>query len=107
MNSRTYQLAAEPNTNAGDENQLSTPWFTAWVPNNCWIAKVRSLGSASICRISGRNAAAQLPGVRPESKGKRRANQLDQFLELFRQAAAPAGDRHGKIARMQYGQRFR
>src|SRR5258708_28644813 len=27
--------------------------------------------------------AAQLPGVRPESKGKRRANQGDQFLELF------------------------
>src|SRR5439155_1262577 len=27
--------------------------------------------------------AAQLPGVRPESKGKRRANQWDQFLELF------------------------
>jgi hypothetical protein len=27
--------------------------------------------------------AAQLPGVRPESKGKRRANALDQFLELF------------------------
>jgi len=24
-----------------------------------------------------------LPGVRPESKGKRRANQWDQFLELF------------------------
>src|SRR5262249_10649432 len=27
--------------------------------------------------------AAQLPGVRPESKGKRRSNPLDQFLELF------------------------
>src|SRR5262249_22451837 len=27
--------------------------------------------------------AAQLPGVRPESKGKRRANATDQFLELF------------------------
>src|SRR5258708_19979690 len=27
--------------------------------------------------------AAQLPGVRPESKGKRRANQGDQFLEIF------------------------
>jgi hypothetical protein len=27
--------------------------------------------------------AAQLPGVRPESKGKRRANQMDQFLEIF------------------------
>jgi hypothetical protein len=24
-----------------------------------------------------------LPGVRPESKGKRRANQLDQFLEIL------------------------
>src|ERR1041385_1575495 len=24
-----------------------------------------------------------MPGVRPESKGKRRANQLDQFLEIF------------------------
>ena len=27
--------------------------------------------------------AAQLPGVRPEAKGQRRANQLDRFLELF------------------------
>ena len=27
--------------------------------------------------------AAQLPGVRPESKGKRRANPMDQFLEIF------------------------
>ena len=27
--------------------------------------------------------AAQLPGVRPESKGKRRAHSSDQFLEFF------------------------
>src|SRR5207237_9224447 len=27
--------------------------------------------------------SAQLPGRRPGSKGKRRANQLDQFLDIF------------------------
>jgi len=85
MNSRTYQLASEPNdTNAGDEMNFSH-------------ARVRRLGAEQLLDCQSQLAAvplkfpgyprglraAQLPGVRPESKGKRRANPLDQFLEIF------------------------
>jgi hypothetical protein len=85
MNSRTYQLASEPNdTNVGDDINFSH-------------TLVRRLGAEQLldCQsqvtgvplhFAGYPAglrAAQLPGVRPESKGKRRANQLDQFLEIF------------------------
>jgi hypothetical protein len=85
MNSRTYQLASEPNdTNAADEMNFSH-------------ALVRRLGAEQLldCQSQATGVplkfagyplglrAAQLPGVRPESKGKRRANPLDQFLEIF------------------------
>jgi len=85
MNSRTYQLASEPNeTNADDESNFSH-------------AFVRRLGAEQLLDCQSQVAgvpltfagypaglrAAQLPGVRPESKGKRRANQGDQFLEIF------------------------
>src|SRR5438876_2606210 len=85
MNSRAYQLASEPNdTNAGDEANFSH-------------TLVRRLGAEQLLDCQSQVAgvplkfagypvglrAAQLPGVRPESKGKRRANQWDQFLELF------------------------
>ena len=85
MSSRAYQLAAEPNeTNAADEINYSH-------------GLVRRLGAEQLLdcqsqvagvplRFAGYPAgmrAAQLPGVRPESKGKRRANQGDQFLEIF------------------------
>ncbi|HKS36730.1 MAG TPA: DUF1549 and DUF1553 domain-containing protein, partial [Verrucomicrobiae bacterium] len=85
MNSRTYQLAAEPNdTNAGDEVNFSH-------------AVARRLGAEQLLDCQSQVTgvplkfagypvgmrAAQLPGVRPESKGKRRANRLDQFLEIF------------------------
>jgi hypothetical protein len=85
MNSRTYQLASEPNeSNKSDEMNFSH-------------TLVRRLGAEQLLdcqsqvtgvplRFAGYPAglrAAQLPGVRPESKGKRRANQLDRFLELF------------------------
>ncbi|PYL00887.1 MAG: hypothetical protein DME19_03605 [Verrucomicrobia bacterium] len=85
MNSRVYQLASEPNdTNEGDEV-------------NCSHALVHRLGAEQLLdcqsRVTGVSLkfsgypvglrAAQLPGVRPESKGKRRANQWDQFLEIF------------------------
>jgi len=78
-------LASEPNdTNVGDEINFSH-------------TLVRRLGAEQLldCQsqvtgvplhFAGYPAglrAAQLPGVRPESKGKRRANQLDQFLEIF------------------------
>ncbi len=85
MSSRAYQLSSEPNdTNASDDLNYSH-------------ALVRRLGAEQLLdcqsqvagvplRFSGYPTglrAAQLPGVRPESKGKRRVNQLDQFLELF------------------------
>jgi hypothetical protein len=85
MNSRTYQLASEPNeSNADDESNFSH-------------ALVRRLGAEQLLDCQSQVAgvpltfagypaglrAAQLPGVRPESKGKRRANQGDQFLEIF------------------------
>jgi hypothetical protein len=85
MRSRTYQLASEPNeTNRDDESNFSH-------------ALVRRLGAEQLLdcqsqvtgvplRFAGFPAglrAAQLPGVRPESKGKRRANPSDQFLEMF------------------------
>jgi len=85
MNSRTYQLSSEPNeTNEADETNFSH-------------ALVRRLGAeqlldcqSEVTGVALRFAgfppglrAAQLPGVRPEGKGKRRANALDQFLEIF------------------------
>jgi len=85
MNSRAYQLAAEENdTNADDEINYSH-------------AIVRRLGAEQLldCQSEATGVplkfsgyprgmrAAQLPGVRPEAKGQRRANQLDRFLELF------------------------
>jgi hypothetical protein len=85
MNSRVYQLSSEPNdTNRDDEVNFSR-------------ALVRRLGAEQLLDCQSQAAgvplkftgypvglrAAQLPGVRPESKGKRRANHLDQFLEIF------------------------
>jgi hypothetical protein len=85
MDSRAYQLASEPNeTNQADEVNYSH-------------ALVRRLGAEQMLDCQSQVAgvplrfngypigmrAAQLPGVRPESKGKRRANELDQFLEAF------------------------
>jgi hypothetical protein len=85
MNSRTYQLSSEPNeTNEGDESNFSH-------------VLVRRLGAEQLLDCQSQVAgvplkfngypaglrSAQLPGVRPEAKGKRRANQLDQFLEVF------------------------
>src|SRR5438552_16997894 len=85
MNSRTYQLASEPNeSNEADELNFSH-------------TVVRRLGAEQLLDCQSQVAgvplkfagypsglrAAQLPGVRPESKGKRAANPLDQFLEVF------------------------
>jgi hypothetical protein len=85
MNSRTYQLSSEPNeTNESDESNFSH-------------VLVRRLGAEQLLDCQSQVAgvplkfngypaglrSAQLPGVRPEAKGKRRANQLDQFLEVF------------------------
>lgn len=85
MNSRVYQLSSDPNdTNAGDEINYSH-------------TVIRRVGAEQLLDCQSQVAgvplkfngyprglrAAQLPGVRPEGKGQRRANQLDRFLELF------------------------
>lgn len=85
MNSRAYQTSAEPNeTNYEDEMNYShqaVRRMTAEQLLDCqsWIC-------GTPLRFAGYPAglrAGQLPGVRPESKGKRRANAVDQFLEVF------------------------
>jgi Protein of unknown function (DUF1549)/Protein of unknown function (DUF1553) len=85
MTSRTYQLSSTPNeTNAGDEVNFSH-------------ALVRRLEAEPLLDCESQVTevplnfagyppglrAAQLPGVRPESKGQRRAHPLDLFLETF------------------------
>jgi len=85
MNSRTYQLASEPSdTNASDEVN-----FSHVLARRLGAEQLLDCQSQVTCvplKFAGYPVglrAAQLPGVRPESKGKRRANQWDQFLELF------------------------
>jgi hypothetical protein len=83
MNSATYQVSSEANDEDDDINYSH--------------AVVRRLGAEQMLdcqsqvtgvplRFAGYPAgmrAAQLPGVRPESKGKRRASKFDQFLDTF------------------------
>jgi len=85
MNSRTYQLSSEPNdTNMEDEIN-----FSHTMPRRLGAEQLLDCESqvAGVpLKFAGYPAglrAAQLPGVRPESKGKRAANQSDQFLEVF------------------------
>jgi Protein of unknown function (DUF1549)/Protein of unknown function (DUF1553) len=85
MNSRTYQLASEPNeTNQDDESNFSHTLARRLGAEQ--LLDCQSQVAGVPLRFAGYPAglrAAQLPGVRPESKGKRRANALDQFLEIF------------------------
>lgn len=85
MNSRTYQLASEPNdTNESDQNNFSHTLIRRLGAEQMLDSQSEVAGVP--LHFSGYPVgmrAAQLPGVRPESKGKRRANQLDQFLETF------------------------
>jgi hypothetical protein len=85
MNSRTYQLESEPNeTNQSDQMNYSHTLVRRLGAEQ--LLDCQSLVTGVPLRFTGYPPglrAAQLPGVRPESKGKRRANQLDQFLELF------------------------
>ena len=85
MNSRTYQLASDPNdTNAGDEMNFSHPLVRRLGAEQ--LLDCQSQVTGVPLKFAGYPVglrAAQLPGVRPESKGKRRANQLDQFLDIF------------------------
>jgi hypothetical protein len=85
MTSRAYQLASEPNdTNAGDEMNFSHALVRRLAAEQ--LLDCQSQVTGVPLKFAGYPAglrAAQLPGVRPESKGKRRANSLDQFLEIF------------------------
>lgn len=85
MNSRTYQLSSEPNeTNRGDETNFSHAPVRRLEAEQ--LLDCQSQVTGVPLKFAGYPIgmrAAQLPGVRPESKGKRRANQLDQFLEVF------------------------
>ena len=85
MNSRAYQLSSEPNdTNHDDEINLSHVLVRRLTAEQ--LLDCQSQVTGVPLRFTGYPAgvrAAQLPGVRPEAKGKRRASQMDQFLEIF------------------------
>jgi hypothetical protein len=85
MNSRTYQLSSAPNnTNEGDVANFSHGLVRRLGAEQLLDCESQATGVP--LKFSGYPSgmrATQLPGVRPESKGKRRANHLDQFLELF------------------------
>src|SRR5207247_117462 len=79
MNSRTYQLASEPNdTNAGDEVNFSRVLARRLGAEQ--LLDCQSQVTGVPLKFAGYPVglrAAQLPGVRPESKGKRRATQWE------------------------------
>jgi hypothetical protein len=85
MRSRTYQLSSQPNnTNIGDEMNYSHA-----IPRRLSAEQLldcQSQVAGVPLKFNGYPRgmrAAQLPGVRPEAKGRRGANQLDRFLDLF------------------------
>ncbi|MBI4659347.1 MAG: DUF1549 domain-containing protein [Verrucomicrobia bacterium] len=85
MSSRTYQLSSEPNdTNLDDEINYSHALVRRLTAEQLLDSQSQVTGVP--LKFAGYPAglrASELPGVRPEAKGKRRANQLDQFLEIF------------------------
>jgi len=85
LGSRAYQLSSKPNeTNENDESNFSHTLIRRLTAEQ--LLDCQSQATGVPLKFSGYPSglrAAQLPGVRPESKGKRRANQLDQFLEMF------------------------
>lgn len=85
MNSRAYQLDSEPSeTNQDDQSNYSHALVRRVGAEQLLDCQSQVIGTP--LKFAGFPAgfrAAQLPGVRPESKGKRRSNQLDQFLDLF------------------------
>src|SRR5688572_10060758 len=85
MNSRAYQLSSDPNdTNAGDEINYSHTIIHRVGAEQLLDCQSQVAGVPLKFNGYPRGLrAAQLPGVRPEGKGQRRANQLDRFLELF------------------------
>jgi len=85
MTSRAYQLSSEPNdTNRGDEINYSHVLARRLGAEALLDCQSQVLGVS--LRFAGYPPglrAAQLPGVRPESKGRRLASRWDQFLEIF------------------------
>ena len=85
MNSHTYQLSSAPNeTNEHDEINFSHTLARRLGAEQ--LLDCESQVSGVPLKFAGYPVgmrAAQLPGVRPESKSKRRANSSDQFLEIF------------------------
>jgi len=85
MNSRAYQLASEPDeTNQRDESNYSHTLIRRLTAEQ--LLDCQSQVAEVPLKFGGYPAglrAAQLPGVRPESKSKRRENASDQFLEMF------------------------
>jgi hypothetical protein len=85
MNSRTYQLSSKTNEiNEGDEIHFSHGLVRRLEAEQLLDCESEVTGVP--LKFAGYPVgmrAAQLPGVRPESKGKRRTHPLDQFLELF------------------------
>lgn len=85
MNSRTYQLSSEPNdTNLEDAIDYSHTRVRRLTAEQLLDSESEVMGvPLKLDGLPRGMRAAQMPGVRPEAKGKRRANQLDQFLEIF------------------------
>jgi hypothetical protein len=84
-NSYTYQQASEPdNPSAADEMNYSHAIVQRLHAEP--LLDCQSQVAGVPLKFAGYPPglrAAQLPGVRPESKNKRRANATDQFLEVF------------------------
>jgi len=85
MNSRVYQLASEPNeTNGRDESNFSHALVRRLSAEQLLDCQSEVIGAPlKFAGFPKGLRAAQLPGVRPESKDKRRASASDQFLEIF------------------------
>jgi len=85
MNSKTYQLSSQANeTNASDELDYSHNLLRRLGAEQ--LLDSQSEVTEAPLKFGGFPPgirASQLPGVRPESKGKRRAFNSDQFLEFF------------------------
>jgi hypothetical protein len=78
-------LASEPNeTNSRDESNFSHTLVRRLSAEQLLDCQSEVIGAPlKFAGFPKGLRAAQLPGVRPESKDKRRANASDQFLEIF------------------------
>ena len=85
MNSRTYQLSSTANE-SNEHDQINFSHVSSRRLAAEQLLDCQSEVSGVPLKFASYPAglrAAQLPGVRPESKGKRRASQSDQVLEIL------------------------